>query len=533
MAVVSVLRHLVTGCGIIGPVFFVSLLIIHFIWACLIGDALRGIPGPKTFAFTKWRLAFEDWRGTRTRTIHTLHQKYGPVVRIGPNEVSFNSLSALRTIYGAGSSFERPAFYRMFDIYGRQHLFTFHTSAEHAKRKKLLNQSYSKSTILRGSVAASIESKVLQFLNLIKSEPETAMGLSKSLHYYAFDNVTWVVFGDWGATAALDGVTSDREILNDITEPTRRKRSWFQIHFPNYTSWAMSRSGLAQYLLRKISLLPGDKPIAYSGVQDYALQAWRKYWSNWVQGNDGKPSQGIMRKLLEEHNVHGKGELTDLDIVAECADHLDAGLNTTSDTLMFAIWALSLPHNAHFQQHLVAEMTSLTDSDINSDGIPRVEVCDRLPFLDAVIKETLRLYAPIPASQPRMSMHEVTIDGYKLHPGTIASCQAYSLHRNPEVFPDPLRFDPDRWLGDPDGVANMKRWWWPFSSGARMCIGMHLAMVEMKTLLAAVHRQYATVPGPGWESISPAITSRFELVYDDTFVEVKVGISFFFQESES
>lgn len=49
-------------------------------------------------------------------------------------------------------------------------------------------------------------------------------------------------------------------------------------------------------------------------------------------------------------------------------------------------------------------------------------------------------------------------------------------------------------------------------------------MAEMKTLLAAVYRQYATVPGPGWESISPAITSRFELVYDDTFVDVKVRI---------
>lgn len=179
-----------------------------------------------------------------------------------------------------------------------------------------------------------------------------------------------------------------------------------------------------------------------------------------------------MRKLLEEHNVHGKGELTDLDIVAECADHLDAGLNTTSDTLMFAIWALSLPHNAHFQQRLVAEVTPLTDCDMDSDGTPRVEVCDRLPFLDAIIKETLRLYAPIPASQLRMSMHEVTIDGYKLPPKTVVSCQAYSLHRNPEVFPDPLKFDPDRWLCDPDAVANVKRWWWPFSSGARMCIGM-------------------------------------------------------------
>src|SRR3978361_1104922 len=87
------------------------------------------IPGPKIYALTGWRLAYDDYRGTRTRTIHKLHQQYGPVVRIGPNEVHFNSLTALRKIYGAGSGFERTSFYRMFDVYGRQNLFTFHTVA--------------------------------------------------------------------------------------------------------------------------------------------------------------------------------------------------------------------------------------------------------------------------------------------------------------------------------------------------------------------------------------------------------------------
>ena len=76
------------------------------------------IPGPKFYALTKWRLALEDWRGERTRTIDRLHQQYGPVVRIGPNEIHFNSLSALQRIYGAGSGFERTRFYNMFDVYG-------------------------------------------------------------------------------------------------------------------------------------------------------------------------------------------------------------------------------------------------------------------------------------------------------------------------------------------------------------------------------------------------------------------------------
>src|SRR5208282_4172798 len=92
-------------------------------------DTLRPIPGPKLYRFSKWRLAIDDFCACRTRTIHLLHAEYGPVVRVGPSEVSFASLSVLRQIYGAGSGFERTDFYRMFDVYGRQNLFTF-ASAE-------------------------------------------------------------------------------------------------------------------------------------------------------------------------------------------------------------------------------------------------------------------------------------------------------------------------------------------------------------------------------------------------------------------
>jgi hypothetical protein len=153
--------------------------------------------------------------------------------------------------------------------------------------------------------------------------------------------------------------------------------------------------------------------------------------------------------------------------------HLLAGIDTMSDTLMFLVWALSLPQHAHIQRRLVEECKSI-NADAVRDGVVDLDVADRLPYLDAVIKETLRLYAPLPASEPRTSPIDTVIDGYSIPRGTVCSMAPYSLHRNADVFPDPLKWDPERWLkaaADPP-LAEMKKWCWPFSSGARMCIGL-------------------------------------------------------------
>jgi cytochrome P450 len=110
-------------------------------------------------------------------------------------------------------------------------------------------------------------------------------------------------------------------------------------------------------------------------------------------------------------------------------------------------------------------------SVLNEMGVPRMETCDKLPYLDAVIKETLRLYSPLPASEPRTSPIDSVIDGYTIPANTVVSMSPYSLHRNTDIFPDPLQFNPERWLGATQQVREMKKWFWAFSSGGRMCIG--------------------------------------------------------------
>lgn len=178
----------------------------------------------------------------------------------------------------------------------------------------------------------------------------------------------------------------------------------------------------------------------------------------------------ILNRLWPHHHSNKPGGLQDMDIASECADHFLAGIDTTSDTLMFLVWALSQPQNQVFQDKLREELLGLPAEALNEHGIPKAEAVDKLVYLNAVIKETLRLYAPLPVYAPRSLLVDAEIDGYKIPAGTIVGMAPYSMHRNPDVFKEPLKFDPERWLA-PD-TAELNRWFWAFLSGGRMCIGI-------------------------------------------------------------
>lgn len=458
-----------TALGITLVFAFLAILLHQLILVPFLYHPLSRLPGPKIYALTKWRLARDDW-GRRTRSVHALHMQHGPIVRIGPNEVHFNSITALRTIYGAGSGFERTAFYSMFNVYGKRNLFTFPTVADHARRKRLLAHAYSKSAILKNHPATIVQDKIRDFLHLLEETPRSeSLEIFAALHCYSIDVISTFVYGtaEFGATTALQGTSSHVRLLDDIMDHSRRRLAWFAVHMPSLTSWMYTRTGLMENLIRPF--LPMQKPATYTAIRTHALRAMESYRGAAVDTRV-KAEDSIVARLWK---VKGDVGLDDLDIASECADHLLAGIDTTSDTLMFLVWALSCPSHAHIQRKLIDECKNI-DAKAIKNGVVDLEVADRLPYLDAVVKETLRLYAPLPASEPRANRTDMIIDGYKIPRGTICSMAPYSLHRNPEVFPDPLNWDPERWLKDDDDPAliAMRKWWWPFSSGARMCIGL-------------------------------------------------------------
>lgn len=127
------------------------------------------------------------------------------------------------------------------------------------------------------------------------------------------------------------------------------------------------------------------------------------------------------------------------------------------------MWEISQPRSLHVQTRLQEELRS---ADAATTPF------EKLPYLDAVVMEGLRCFPAIPMSLPRyVPAGGRTIDGYYVPAATIVSAQAYSTHRiDQRVFPEPDRFNPDRWL-DGAGDLDRKRLFFAFASGGRGCIG--------------------------------------------------------------
>jgi cytochrome P450 len=163
-------------------------------------------------------------------------------------------------------------------------------------------------------------------------------------------------------------------------------------------------------------------------------------------------------------------------------DHMVAGVDTTGDAMCILMWILSMPEYQHVQDKLFEELRSADHAFDPQTKTAPISVLDKLPYLDAVITEGLRCRSPVPMTLFRVvPSGGKTIAGYYIPSGTVVGCQAYSLHRIPEIFSKPDRFNPERWLtSDADKLSAMKSVYWPFSSGARMCLGHKYAHPSIK-----------------------------------------------------
>jgi cytochrome P450 len=112
-----------------------------------------------------------------------------------------------------------------------------------------------------------------------------------------------------------------------------------------------------------------------------------------------------------------------------------------------------------------------------------------------VIKETLRLYPPAPL-YVRDAIAEDEIDGLTISPGTRVMLFPYATHRHPDFWPDPERFDPDRWLPEVEAARHPYAFH-PFAAGQRICLGNSFSLFESHLLTVILARRFALRPVPG------------------------------------
>ena len=186
----------------------------------------------------------------------------------------------------------------------------------------------------------------------------------------------------------------------------------------------------------------------------------------------------LVRALITAADPQTGQPLSDDDICHELVLFILAGHDTTSTTLTYSLWALG--HHPTIQDRVFDEVSALGDRPLTPDDVPRLGHTVR------VLHEALRLCPP-GAGTPRLLKKDLAVDGYRLEAGTMAVVSFYAMHRDPELWDDPLAFDPDRFL--PERSQGRSRWQYlPFGGGPRSCIGDHFAMLEATLALATIVR---------------------------------------------
>ncbi|MEU2436019.1 cytochrome P450 [Streptomyces rubradiris] len=197
------------------------------------------------------------------------------------------------------------------------------------------------------------------------------------------------------------------------------------------------------------------------------------------QARHSPEGDGVLALMLAH-----EGGMSDEEACDEVLTLLVAGVETTATTLSWALYALARNPRMADRMHDEARAAE-----------PGVVTPAALPYTARFVHEVLRLYQPL-WFMGRRALETVRVGRYEIPRGAEVIYSAATLHRDPAFFPEPLRFDPDRWLTRPE-KSLPRAAYLPFGAGNRRCIGDGFAWAEMLAVLSAVTTRWHLRPAPG------------------------------------
>lgn len=401
-----------------------------------------------------WISALRD-AGKETVTIHALHAKHGPVVRLAPRELSVNSACGLRDIYTRGAMEKHPLYSELFVNFKTGNLVGLLGGKEHARQKRMLSRVYSKSFLWESWDLRVVGGVVLgRLVGVLGKAAEKGEGESVNVlplfQAVGMDFTSGFVFGVGNGTKFLGDLGGWETWLGEY--------EWFK------------HAGLDER--------------AGGFIERWCLDLCRRTETQRASDSNMKSDPVVYDSLRSGLEKSPDSRPIDLAVASELLDHLIAGHETSGITFTYIMWELSQRPalQDELRQELLILQPQMHYQALTKDGIslPHPSTIDSLPLLDAIVRETLRLHAPAASPLPRVTPDVsggVSIDGFDGIPGgTTVSSSAYTLHRIEEVYPHPTEWLPQRWIDPGPEKHDMRRLWWPFGSGGRMCLGSNFAL---------------------------------------------------------
>ncbi|KAI9372467.1 cytochrome P450 [Aspergillus egyptiacus] len=454
---------------------------------CLLFHPLRHIPGPRTATLFSLHEFYHNILrdGEWSQTFPSLHQYYSmpplqpaSLISVSAHRHQTHPSSALArtTIYRLGTAFPKDAaFYTSADNHGS--IFSMCDRAEHRQRRKALAPRFSTQAAELAAPGIVAELRALIGFMLGRSRSGEGCNISDLFRVLAINWVADTLLGNSGRLVEYQAAKP--EMLQDI----------------DGLSAVVPLLQFLPYLPTLNSLLPSLAteyltPAGVGRFKKVCKDTTRPLLSTPVKDIASKPQASVV-ELLIAHRRQAHGKQPTLDYLAEEAfTFIDAGVDTTGGTLVTAVYHIL--RNPGILHRLRSE---LDDAWLHSGGEVDTKILAGLPYLNAIIQESHRIWPAIPGPLPRVvPSGGLQVGSYFIPGGTIISSTHYSLHYNETVFPAPQSFNPERWLQCGSGSGNGKwageRYLNPYSRGSRACLGINLAQMQLRLALSHLFRSY-------------------------------------------
>ncbi|KAK3660662.1 hypothetical protein LTR22_007909 [Elasticomyces elasticus] len=423
----------------------------------------NGIPGPLIARYSDLYRAYQQYNGKLRDELVRLHSVHGPVVRYGVRSVSISDPSVVDVVYGSRAGFTTADSYNVLVgiANGKEvaSLVSTRDETRHGALRRSVASAFTPTGVL--DYEPWIDESIVELLDVLSERP--LIDLSTTMLYYSMDAA-----GRFSFSESLGCLRADADEGGVASMIRNRFNHW---------GWWSSLPGLERLIYRNpiaLRMKRAPSSMAASAVAKMKARA-------------GKPSNSsrapdLLSRFMESSQTNP--EVLDTAGIVGMLMSTISGAGDTTATSTTAILYYLLQH----RDKLAKLRAELVAADINK-SLPSNREVSKLPYLHATIREGMRLFPtitwPIERCVPKGG---AIIAGMHFHEGTSVGCMPAALHLNPAVFGEDAReYRPERWLvADPEVLRKMESSHMGLSRGRRVCLGQHIAMMQMKKVVAAM-----------------------------------------------
>ncbi|KAI1318870.1 cytochrome P450 [Xylariaceae sp. FL0255] len=413
------------------------------------------IPGPKLAALTRWYEGYYDvWQnGQYTFKIKELHKKYGPIIRISPVELHVNDSVFFEQLYRQDGHWDKYGWMtKAFAADGATILTVDH--ALHRARRQPLAPYFSKARI------TAHQDMIRKHMGKLTDRLADASGEKKVVNLGA-------------AVMAFTRDMSNDFVLGKCYNSLDRED--FDAFIMQTAEGAGASWRLTKHTRIWIHVL---KAIPISFLIKYGNEGMRKFFrflletqqdterlmAEAVSDTDAANNRSIVHEIMKSKLP--ASEKTKDRIFEDMSTVTGAGIDTTAAALRLILF--NIYDKPEILNKLRAELSGVCSA---GGEVPELKILEQLPYLTATITEGMRLSPAIATRMARISDGDLFYVLWRIPVGTPVGMTLVLMHTNESVYPNPLRYDPERWL-DPKAKARMEKAYAPFSRGTRNCLGM-------------------------------------------------------------